>query len=88
MYWNAAAEHLLGWNRDEVLGQPLPFAKDGLLLDKTGHEVAAAVWKAPIRASNGSERGTLTIAADSSILRSAGIEAVQLPSTIQLAAQN
>jgi len=88
MYWNAAAEHLLGWNREEVLGHALPFAKDGLLLDKTGHEVAAAVWKAPIRASNGSSRGTLTIAADSSILRSAGIETVQLPSTIQLAVQN
>jgi PAS domain-containing protein len=88
MYWNAAAESLLGWQRDEVLGQRLPFANDGLLLNKKGQEVAAAVWKAPIRASNGSSRGMLTIAADSSILRSAGIETAQLPSSIQLAAQN
>ncbi len=84
IYWNAAAERLLGWTRDEVLGQPLPFARSGLLQNRKGREVEAAVWTAPLRLPNGSLRGTLTIAADSSALRAAGLEGARLPARAQL----
>jgi len=73
-YWNSAAERLLGWNRDEIIGQRLPCAPAGPLRDKQGREIEAAVWNAPIRPSSGTARGTLTIAADSSALRAAGVE--------------
>jgi PAS domain-containing protein len=77
VYWNAAAERLLGWKRDEVLGQPLPVAGRGPLRNKQGQRLEAAIWTAPIR-SNGSARGTLTIAADKSSL-------LDIPSKVELA---
>ena len=88
IYWNAAAERLLGWTRDEVLGQQLPFAKSGLLLNRKGREAEAAVWTAPLRMPNGSLRGTLTIAADSSALRAAGLDGARLPARAQLVPQH
>jgi len=74
IYWNSAAERLLGWNRDEIVGQRLPYASAGPLRDKQGREIEAAIWNTPIRPSSGTVRGTLTIAADSSALRAAGLE--------------
>lgn len=88
IYWNAAAEDLLGWTRDEVLGQPLPFAKSGRLQNKKEREIEAAVWTAPIHQPNGSLRGILTIAADSSALRAAGLEGARLPARAQLVPQH
>lgn len=85
IYWNAAAERLLGWKRDELLGQKLPFASKGPLMNKSGHEIEAAVWTAPIRWATGSMRGTLMIAADSSALREAGLDAALLPANRQFA---
>lgn len=73
IYWNSAAERLFGWNRDEIIGQRLPSAA-GPLRDKQGREIEAAVWNAPIRPASGTVRGTLTIAADSSVLRAVGLE--------------
>jgi len=67
-YWNPAAERLLGWKREEVLGQRLPLAANGLPRDKQGREIEAAVWTTPFR-SNGVERGVLTIAAEKSALQ-------------------
>ncbi len=88
IFWNAAAERLLGWNRDEAIGQRLPVSENGVLLNKTGPGVEAAVWTAPIRASNGSVRGTLTIAADTSAFRDAGVDAAQLPAKALLVVQH
>lgn len=88
IYWNAAAGRLLGWSRDEILGQPFPQAKSGLLLNRKGREIDAAVWSAPIRLPNGSLRGTLTIAADSSALRAAGLEGARMPARAQLVPQH
>lgn len=81
VYWNAAAERLLGWKREEVLGQPPPCGKSPLQ-NKQGHEFCAAVWTAPVRSSSGATRGTLTIAAEESTLREA------LPAKAELAMQN
>lgn len=68
VYWNPAAERLLGWKREEVLGQHLPTAGKGPLRNKQGREVEAAVWTTPIRL-NGTDWGVLTIAAEKSALR-------------------
>lgn len=71
-YWNRAAAALTGWSQDEVVGRALPFSGQGPIRHKTGQEVEAAVWTSPIHCSSGIARGTLTIAATSSIWR-AGI---------------
>jgi len=72
-YWNTAAETLTGWTRDEAVGHPLPFSVRGPIIDKSGNEVEAAFWTSPIQCANGTARGSLTIAADSSALQAAGI---------------
>jgi PAS domain-containing protein len=82
VYWNPAAERLLGWKRDEVLGHQLSTFGNGQLRNKQGQEVAGAVWTTPIRSSNGSARGTLIIAADKSALQEV------LPPQAELAVQH
>lgn len=84
-YWNPAAERLLGWKRDELLGQRLPFDIKGQLREKQGQEVDAAVWIAPIRAGNGVVRGTLAIVADGAALREAGLSPATFPAAPELA---
>jgi len=78
IYWNPAAERVFGWNRDEMMGQRLPFAPNGPLRNKKAQEIDAAVWSAPLRALNGSVCGTFTIAADAAALRSAGLDSASL----------
>lgn len=51
IYWNPAAERLLGWTREEVLGRRLPLLFPGRLINKHGVEVQAEVWTAPISAA-------------------------------------
>lgn len=72
-YWNAAAETLTGRTRDEAVGHPLPFSVHGPIINKSGNEVEAVFWTARIQCANGTARGSLTIAADSSALHAAGI---------------
>lgn len=79
IYWNDAAEDLLGWSRDEVLGHPLPFESSAEIVNKRGRKVEAAVWTAPIRATRGAAQATLTIAAGRAALRSAGLSNVRMP---------
>ena len=85
IYWNPAAEDLLGWKRDEVLGQPLPFAETGPLVNKRGRNVEAALWSAPIFSASGSRRATLVIAASPAALRSGGLANAALDAQPQLA---
>ncbi len=80
VYWNTAAERLLGWKRDEVLGQP-PLCGTGPLRNKQGQQTGAAVWTAPVRSASGATRGTLIMAADQSTL------AEGVPANAQLALQ-
>ena len=84
IYWNGAAERLMGWKREQVLGQRLPFSNSGPLQNSRGHEIEAAIWTAPINSPNGSPRGMLTIAAGAVALREAGL-AGQLPGKTRLA---
>lgn len=84
IYWNAAAERLMGWKREQMLGQRLPFAGKGPLRNNRGNDIEAAIWTAPINSPNGSPRGTLTIAAGSVALRDAGLTP-HLPSKTELA---
>lgn len=85
IYWNPAAEDLLGWTRYEVLGQRLPFAAGGPLVNKRGRYVDAAVWSAPIFSPSGLRRATLMIAASGAALRDAGLTNFALDSKPQLA---
>lgn len=73
IYWNGASERLLGWKREQILGQRLPFESKGPLRNNRGNDVEAAIWNAPINSPNGSPRGTLIIAAGSIALRDAGL---------------
>jgi PAS domain-containing protein len=70
VYWNPAAERLLGWKRDEVLGQPPPCGI-GPLRTRQGREFIATIFTSPVRAASGATRGTLTIASEDSSLREA-----------------
>jgi len=84
IYWNPAAEDLLGWTREEVLGQPLPFGEGGPLVNKRGRKVEAALWSAPIFSASGLRRATLVIAASTTVLQGAGLANLPLGSKPQL----
>jgi PAS domain-containing protein len=84
-YWNAAAEGLLGWKRDEVMGSRLPFSAGGPILHHRGHQIDAAIWTAPIRSFNGAARARLTIVADREALQEAGVADVHWQSKTPLA---
>jgi PAS domain-containing protein len=71
---NPAAENLLGWTRNDLLGHELPFDPNGPIQGKNGNFIRAAVWTAPIYSANGQPRGTVIIAAGHTALRGAGLE--------------
>src|SRR5258708_2785513 len=65
--WNASAERVFGWKRDELLGRPLPFlleAGEGRLSGKVGGPFGATVWLAPLTTAAGTARGQFPILAD------------------------
>ena len=84
IYWNGATERLLGWKREQILGQRLPFEGKSPLRNNRGHDIEAAIWIAPITSPNGSPRGMLIIAAGAVALREAGL-GPNMPSKTQLA---
>jgi PAS domain-containing protein len=73
-HWNAAAEKLMGWMRDEVVGNELPFDPHGPVQDKNGRFMEAAVWSSTIRTLHGQPCGMVTVAAGNAALRDAGLE--------------
>jgi len=73
-YWNGAAQSLLGWTRNELIGHELPFDPQGPLQGKNGSYVDAAVWTSQIRVPNGPPSGTVIIAAGRAALHIAGAE--------------
>jgi PAS domain-containing protein len=78
IYWNAAAATLTGWTRDEVLGRPLPFPKNGSIVDKRGHQLEASAWTWFVDGSHGAKSGFLTIAVAKMALESTGAGAAEL----------
>ena len=73
-HWNPAAESLLGWTRQELLGHEIPFDPRGPMQAKSGRFVEAAIWTAPIRSHQGASGGTVIVAAGHTALRQAGVE--------------
>lgn len=73
IYWNAAAEELFGWKRDERLGQRAPFPLNGPFVDRYGSTMDCVVWTAPLYAANGTRRATLLIAASAATLPIGGL---------------
>ncbi len=73
-YWNAAAEILIGWTRQEMVGHQLPFAPQGPLQAKNGNIIEAAIWTSPIRSTQGQPRGIVIIAAGNAAMHDAGVE--------------
>jgi hypothetical protein len=73
-YWNAAAQTLLGWTRNDLAGRELPFDTQGPMQCKNGSFIEAAVWTSPIRSTNGPPSGTVIIAAGRGALHDAGLE--------------
>ncbi len=73
-HWNGAAESLLGWTRNEMVGHELPFDLSGPLQGKNGSLVEAAVWTSPIRSMHGQPGGTVIIAAGNAALHGAGLQ--------------
>jgi PAS domain-containing protein len=74
IYWNAAAQSLLGWTRSELVGHELPFDVHGPLQAKNGSFMDAAIWTSQIRSPNGPSTGTLIIAAGHAALHQAGAQ--------------
>jgi PAS domain-containing protein len=73
-HWNAAAESLMGWTRNELVGHELPFDPNGPLQARNGSFIEAAVWTSAIRSPQGQPSGTVIIAAGNAALRRAGVE--------------
>ncbi len=73
-YCNPAAEMLLGWTRQELVGHQLPFDPHGPLQGKNGAFIEAAVWTSPVRSPHGPPRGDIIVAAGSAALHDAGVE--------------
>ncbi len=73
-YWNAAAEGMIGWKRNEMFGHPLPFELKSPIPCKDGSFIEAALWTSPIHSPQGPPRGTLIIVAGSAALHDAGLE--------------
>jgi PAS domain-containing protein len=71
-FWNSAAERVLGWRSEEVLGNHMPnliaHSPGGLfdggpikLVRKDGAEIQGPVQSVPVRDSRGAVSGILTI---------------------------
>jgi PAS domain-containing protein len=73
-HWNAAAESLIGWTRNELVGRELPFDFSGPIQGKSGSFIEAAIWTSPIRSPHGQPGGTVIVAAGNLALREAGVE--------------
>lgn len=85
-FWHSTAEHLLGWNADEVLGTHLPFGAHVLsggaepllhprlsLRAKRGQDVELAVWTMPLAG----DAGMLVLAMPPALLKLDGPVAIE-----------
>jgi PAS domain-containing protein len=63
IYWNPAAERLLGWTSAEVLGKASPLPLEGPNRTKSGELLQSGSWASALRDSAGRPCGTLLIIA-------------------------
>ena len=62
-YWNPAAERLLGWTSNEVVGKASPLPLDGSNRTKSGELLQGESWVSALRDSTGRPCGTLLMIA-------------------------
>jgi PAS domain-containing protein len=78
--WNSAAERLLGWKREEILGSqpPVRVAAEGpaattlRFRNRGGVEIGAAAWSVALRGNSSASRGRLTVLVPLSDLHDSG----------------
>lgn len=63
IYWNSAAEQLLGWKADDVLAKPSPVSLNSPIQMKSGACVRVDSWVSPIHDSSGRPCGTIYVLA-------------------------
>src|SRR5260370_41035907 len=63
IYWNSAAERLLGWKVGDVLGKPSSLSLSSPIRMKSGAQVRVESWVSAIRDSSGRPCGPLHILA-------------------------
>jgi len=62
-YWNPAAEHLLGWKADEVVGKTSPVAMSSPLQTKNGSTIRFESWCSPLHDAVGRACGSVVMIA-------------------------
>jgi PAS domain-containing protein len=70
-YWNAAAENLTGWMRDELGRATTSVLGPLVIVSKNGSVVEATLCTSVLRISSRTPRGALVVAAGNAALRDA-----------------
>ena len=68
IYWNSAAERLLGWKRGDVIGKPSPVSLNSPVRMKSGGQMRVESWTSAIHDSAGRRCGTLHVLAPLPVL--------------------
>lgn len=63
IYWNSAAERLLGWKSDEVVGKPSPLSLNAAIRSKAGSPLRVESWVSALHDSAGRPSGTVHVIA-------------------------
>lgn len=63
IYWNVAAERLLGWKSREVIGKPSPTNLGASIRTKGGAMLRVESWTSPIKDAVGRPSGTIHVLA-------------------------
>lgn len=79
IYWNTAAERLLGWKGGDVLGKPSPSSLSSPIRMKSGAQVRVESWVSDILDSSGRPCGTLHILAPLGTPQAASVFACDAP---------
>jgi PAS domain-containing protein len=78
-YWNSAAERLLGWTSNEVVGKASPLPLSAPIRTKSGALIRSESWVSALRDSAGRPCGTLLLIAPLGAERQPETERVAVP---------